>query len=121
MSVTARSVQTMAGDSLMNGSVANGSTMASRNDIDLHELAKGWKAAVARAADPTTRHEATMKNDRGNLPLHSAASFRAPIEVTGKAQYPFISGLSSTIVIHHSLLNSFMQRLYLRHFLKQLE
>jgi len=72
----------MAGDSLMNGSVANGSTMASRNDIDLHELAKGWKAAVARAADPTTRHEATMKNDRGNLPLHSAASFRAPIEVT---------------------------------------
>jgi hypothetical protein len=27
------------------------------------------------------RHEAQVKNDRGNLPLHSAASFRAPIEV----------------------------------------
>lgn len=28
------------------------------------------------------RHESRIKNDRGNLPLHSAASFRAPIEVT---------------------------------------
>jgi hypothetical protein len=28
------------------------------------------------------RHEARIKNDRGNLPLHSAASFRAPIEAT---------------------------------------
>jgi ankyrin repeat protein len=27
------------------------------------------------------RHEARVKNDRGNLPLHSACSFRAPIEV----------------------------------------
>ena len=27
-------------------------------------------------------HEAQVKNDRGNLPLHSCASFRAPIEVT---------------------------------------
>lgn len=50
--------------------------------IDLHELAKGWKAAIARAKDPATRHEAQVKNDRGNLPLHSCASFRAPIEVT---------------------------------------
>lgn len=51
-------------------------------DVELHELAKGWKAAIARATDPDTRHEARIKNDRGNLPLHSAASFRAPIEVT---------------------------------------
>ncbi|KAL7578977.1 hypothetical protein ACA910_019024 [Epithemia clementina (nom. ined.)] len=49
--------------------------------IDLHEVAKGWKAAIARAKDPATRHEAQVKNDRGNLPLHSAASFRAPVEV----------------------------------------
>lgn len=49
--------------------------------IDLHELAKGWKAAIARAKDPATRHETQVKNDRGNLPLHSAASFRAPLEV----------------------------------------
>jgi len=50
--------------------------------IDLHELAKGWKASIARVTDPSTRHEATIKNDRGNLPLHTAASFRAPMEVT---------------------------------------
>jgi len=48
---------------------------------DLHELAKGWKAAAARAIDPATKHESQLKNDRGNLPLHSATSFRAPIEV----------------------------------------
>ncbi|KAG7360309.1 sporulation protein K-like protein [Nitzschia inconspicua] len=48
---------------------------------DLHELAKGWKAAIARATDPATKHEAQIRNDRGNLPLHSATSFRAPIEV----------------------------------------
>lgn len=49
--------------------------------IDLHELAKGWKAAISRATDPATKHEAQIRNDRGNLPLHSATSFRAPIEV----------------------------------------
>lgn len=53
-----------------------------RPEADLHELAKGWKAAVARCNDNSSRHEARIKNDRGNLPLHSAASFRAPIEVT---------------------------------------
>lgn len=52
-----------------------------QNPLDLHELAKGWKAAIARARDPNTAHEAKLKNDRGNLPLHSAASFRAPIDV----------------------------------------
>jgi len=49
--------------------------------VDLHELAKGWKAALSWSCDPRTRHEARRKNDRGNLPLHSAASFRAPVEV----------------------------------------
>lgn len=48
---------------------------------DLHEIAKGWKAAIVRATDPSTKHEAQIKNDRGNLPLHSATSFRAPLEV----------------------------------------
>eukprot|EP00592_Proboscia_alata_P006464 CAMPEP_0194356456 /NCGR_PEP_ID=MMETSP0174-20130528/4106_1 /TAXON_ID=216777 /ORGANISM="Proboscia alata, Strain PI-D3" /LENGTH=718 /DNA_ID=CAMNT_0039126057 /DNA_START=77 /DNA_END=2233 /DNA_ORIENTATION=+ len=52
------------------------------DNVELHELAKGWKAAIARATDPNTRHEAQIKNDRGNLPLHSAASFRSPLEVT---------------------------------------
>ncbi|GKY92808.1 hypothetical protein MPSEU_000250400 [Mayamaea pseudoterrestris] len=49
--------------------------------IELHEIAKGWKAAIARAKDPTSRNESKIKNDRGNLPLHSAASFRAPLDV----------------------------------------
>jgi len=63
----------------MDGSVAMGGT---GDYVDLHELAKGWKAAIARAKDPATKHESQVMNDRGNLPLHSAASFRAPLEVT---------------------------------------
>ena len=55
--------------------------MADPEYVDLHELAKGWKAALSHCSDPRTRHEARLKNDRGNLPLHSAASFRAPVEV----------------------------------------
>mmetsp|Transcript_27128 Transcript_27128/g.76320 ORF Transcript_27128/g.76320 Transcript_27128/m.76320 type:complete len:576 (-) Transcript_27128:168-1895(-) len=55
---------------------------ASGEYTDLHEIAKGWKAAIARAVDPATKHEAQVKNDRGNLPLHTAASFRAPLEVS---------------------------------------
>jgi len=61
-----------------------GSSAKSSGDpdyMDLHELAKGWKAALAWALDPATRGDARKKNDRGNLPLHSAASFRAPVEV----------------------------------------
>jgi len=54
---------------------------ASGEYVDLHELAKGWKAAIGRAIDPATKHEAQIRNDRGNLPLHSTTSFRAPIEV----------------------------------------
>mmetsp|Transcript_14971 Transcript_14971/g.41683 ORF Transcript_14971/g.41683 Transcript_14971/m.41683 type:complete len:580 (+) Transcript_14971:242-1981(+) len=54
---------------------------ASGEYIDLHELAKGWKAAIGRSVDPATKHEVQIRNDRGNLPLHSATSFRAPIEV----------------------------------------
>lgn len=53
--------------------------------IPLHELAKGWKAAISWATDPVTKGEARKKNDRGNLPLHSAASFRAPVEVIGES------------------------------------
>jgi hypothetical protein len=61
--------------------------MSSKMSSEIHELAKGWKAAIARAKDPATRHEARIKNDRGNLPLHSAASFRAPLEVAGMCIY----------------------------------
>jgi len=62
-------------------SVASAGPLSDPEYVDLHELAKGWKAALSCCTDPRTRHESRRKNDRGNLPLHSAASFRAPIEV----------------------------------------
>ena len=37
----------------------NGSSIAlpsTGDHVDLHELAKGWKAAIARAKDPATRY-----------------------------------------------------------------
>ena len=38
------------------GGVGGGMAMPSTGDyVDLHELAKGWKAAIARAKDPATR------------------------------------------------------------------
>jgi hypothetical protein len=61
--------------------ISQSAPMSDPEYVDLHELAKGWKAALSWASDPATRHEARRKNDRGNLPLHSAASFRAPVEV----------------------------------------
>jgi ankyrin repeat protein len=65
--------------------------------VDLHELSKGWKAAITRAKDPSTRYEARVKNDRGNLPLHSAASFRAPLEVAEAllAAYPEAASITN--------------------------
>jgi hypothetical protein len=37
-------------------SLANSDRLPPSGDyIDLHELAKGWKAAIARARDPATR------------------------------------------------------------------
>jgi ankyrin repeat protein len=44
----------------------------------------------------TGRHEAKVKNDRGNLPLHSAASFRAPLEVTEALLEAYPEAASST-------------------------
>lgn len=37
------------------GGETGGVVAGSGGDIDLHELAKGWKAAIARAKDPATR------------------------------------------------------------------
>jgi hypothetical protein len=67
----------------MHSPTMSAQSLSPKNMSEIHVLAKGWKAAIARAKDPNTRHEARIKNDRGNLPLHSAASFRAPLEVTG--------------------------------------
>lgn len=67
-------------------SVSAGSVAVKKDPeyIPLHELAKGWKAAISWATDEKTKGEARKKNDRGNLPLHSAASFRAPVDVIGE-------------------------------------
>lgn len=65
----------------INAAPADAADPSSVEYVDLHELAKGWKAALTCCSDPRTRHEARRKNDRGNLPLHTAASFRAPVEV----------------------------------------
>jgi len=43
------------GGSTMMGSSIAMSMPSSRDFVDLHELAKGWKAAIARAKDPATR------------------------------------------------------------------
>ena len=61
--------------------IAQSAPLSDPEYVDLHELAKGWKAALSWCSDNRTRHESRRKNDRGNLPLHSAASFRAPVEV----------------------------------------
>ena len=61
--------------------IAQSAPLSDPEYVDLHELAKGWKAALGWCSDSRTRHESRRKNDRGNLPLHSAASFRAPVEV----------------------------------------
>jgi len=66
---------------LTNNSNSTPAVVSDPEYIDLHELAKGWKPALSLCQDPRTRHESRRKNDRGNLPLHSAASFRAPVEV----------------------------------------
>jgi hypothetical protein len=45
-------LETMASPKTPNGGIALPST---GDYVDLHELAKGWKAAIARAKDPATR------------------------------------------------------------------
>ena len=89
-SLTAASRRIREGTKSSSDSIAAASTATTPKNngdpeyIPLHELAKGWKAAISWATDPNTKGEARKKNDRGNLPLHSAASFRAPVEVIGE-------------------------------------
>jgi len=64
------------------------------DDVDLHELAKGWKAAIVRATAAGSVTEARIKNDRGNIALHTAASFRAPIEVADALLRAYPEGAS---------------------------
>jgi len=39
----------------------------SKDYVDLHELAKGWKAAIARAKDPATKYVIFGKWEGGPL------------------------------------------------------
>ena len=104
---------TSASRRMREGSSVAGSAIVTKDPeyIPLHELAKGWKAAISWATDPHTRDEARKKNDRGNLPLHSAASFRAPVEVIGKCNRlrPYGISVSPMVVnqrIHTCLFRS---------------
>ena len=42
--------------SVISGERTNLSLADDSELVDLHELAKGWKAAIARASDPATRY-----------------------------------------------------------------
>eukprot|EP00804_Cyclotella_cryptica_P006350 CCRYP_010176-RB/>CCRYP_010176-RB protein AED:0.07 eAED:0.07 QI:469/1/0.75/1/0.66/0.5/4/427/605 len=50
-------------------------------DTTLHELCKGFGALLSRSKTPQFPEEASLPNDRGNLPLHAAASFQATPDV----------------------------------------
>ena len=47
--------------SVISGERTNLSVNEDSELVDLHELAKGWKAAIARANDPATRYAAELK------------------------------------------------------------
>lgn len=47
--------------SVITGERTNVSLNEDSELVDLHELAKGWKAAIARANDPATRYVAELK------------------------------------------------------------
>lgn len=50
-------------------------------DSTLHDLCKGFGAIISRSKQPGFEEEASICNDRGNLPLHAACSFSANQDV----------------------------------------
>lgn len=47
------------------GAASGSLAMPSTGDyVDMHELAKGWKAAIARAKDPATRYVSSFSEKR---------------------------------------------------------
>lgn len=50
-------------------------------DTALHDLCKGFGALLSRSKQPSFPEEAARLNDRGNLPLHAACSFKASADV----------------------------------------
>eukprot|EP00568_Trieres_chinensis_P003367 CAMPEP_0183302040 /NCGR_PEP_ID=MMETSP0160_2-20130417/7971_1 /TAXON_ID=2839 ORGANISM="Odontella Sinensis, Strain Grunow 1884" /NCGR_SAMPLE_ID=MMETSP0160_2 /ASSEMBLY_ACC=CAM_ASM_000250 /LENGTH=113 /DNA_ID=CAMNT_0025464765 /DNA_START=321 /DNA_END=659 /DNA_ORIENTATION=+ len=51
------------------------------SDTVLHELCKGFGALLSRSKGANFPDDASLLNERGNLPLHAACSFQATQEV----------------------------------------
>lgn len=49
------------------GMSAQDPTFTKGQDVDLHELAKGWKAAIARCTDPATRYVFELKKPKSHM------------------------------------------------------
>jgi len=85
------------------------STNTATQDTLLHELCKGWGALMSRAKQSDFTTEASKQNDRGNLPLHAAASFKASPEVMDALikSYPpgpSTSNLIGNLPLHHACM-----------------
>ncbi|KAL7505550.1 hypothetical protein ACHAXN_003064 [Cyclotella atomus] len=65
------------------------------SDTTLHELCKGFGALLSRSKTPQFPEEASLPNDRGNLPLHAASSFQATPDVIDALLKAFPSGAST--------------------------
>ena len=50
-------------------------------DTTLHELCKGFGAILSRSKSRSLVDQASILNERGNLPLHTACSHKAPADV----------------------------------------
>ena len=81
----------------------------STSDTILHELCKGFGALLTRAKSANFPAEASRANERGNLPLHAAASFQAPVEaidalIRANPSAPMTPNAIGNLPIHHACM-----------------
>ena len=58
--------------------------------VDLHELAKGWKAAIARASDPATRWVHSLQWKKGLLCLREIIDLEGRRTLTPLCERAFL-------------------------------
>jgi len=78
-------------------------------DTILHELCKGFGALLTRAKSSNFPAEASRSNERGNLPLHAAASFQAPVEaidalIKANPNAPATANGIGNLPVHHACM-----------------
>mmetsp|Transcript_7283 Transcript_7283/g.10736 ORF Transcript_7283/g.10736 Transcript_7283/m.10736 type:complete len:548 (-) Transcript_7283:83-1726(-) len=78
-------------------------------DTILHELCKGFGALLTRAKSSNFPAEASRANERGNLPLHAAASFQAPVDaiealIKANPSAPAFANGIGNLPIHHACM-----------------